>query len=357
MTQTLTRSTLLALAGGLLLTACSKDEAPAAPAAPAAAPADALLTLAPETVRDDVTLDGMLEATNKATLTAQTSGRVVKIHYDVDDYVPAGAVVMEIAASEQGARASQASAALAAAEASLREADANFRRAEQLVTQQLISQADYDRVKANFEAAQARVASARAAEEEARVQVGYTKVRAPYNGIVTARHIEVGELATPGKPLVSGLSLEKVRVTTQVPQTFIDAVREQKKLELVLQDGKTVEASNVVVFPYADEDSHSFKVRADLSPAVSGEIYPGMFVKVRLAVGERQALRVPAAALVERNELSAVYVQAGDGSLQLRQVRTGRRDNGVVELLSGVKAGEQVWKDAAAAAARANTGS
>lgn len=335
-----------------LLAACGADTpAPPATVTPFIPDPKLFLSVAATSVRDTITLDGTLEATNKATLTAQTTGRVVKINYDVDDYVPAGAVVMELAGSEQGARAARAGAGLAEAQAALHEAETNFQRAGQLVKQQLISQADYDRVQANFEAAKARVSSAAAGQSEAQTQYGYTKVRAPYNGIVTARHIEVGELATPGRALISGLSLEKVRVTTHVPQKFIDKVREQKKLQLVLQDGTTIEATNVVVFPFADEDSHSFKVRADLAPNVSGEIYPGMFVKVRLTIGENPAIRVPLAALIERNEITGVYVRHTDGTPELRQVRVGRRENGAVELLAGLAAGEVIWLDAKTAVA------
>lgn len=340
----------------LLLAACSPETPPPAATAPFTPDPALYVTVAPATVTDTVTLDGLLEATNKATLTAQTTGRVVKIHYDVDDYVPAGAVVMEIAATEQGARASRAAASLAEAQAALAEAKANHDRAGKLVGDRLISQADYDRVKANYEAAQARVAQASAGAQEAQAEVGYTKVRAPYNGIVTARHIEVGELATPGKPLISGLSLGEVRVTTLVPQVFIDQVRAQKKLELVLPDGNTVAATNVTVFPWADEASHAFRVRADLATDVSGGIYPGMYVKVRLATGERQAVLLPEAALVERHELSAVYVRRADGTPELRQVRTGRRGNGSVEVLAGLATGEHVWRDARAAVTLAAAG-
>ncbi|MFP4160571.1 MAG: efflux RND transporter periplasmic adaptor subunit [Ectothiorhodospira sp.] len=294
-------------------------------------------------------LNGQVEAVNQATVSAQTSGRVTEVLYDVDDYVESGDLLLRLRDTEQQARLEQAEGALREARARFEEARAEYLRVMGIFERQLISRSEMDRATAALESSQARLESARAALEEAREQLEYTRVRAPYAGIVTERHVEEGETVNPGQPLMSGLSLETLRVVAQVPQRLINDVRAHEQARILLQDGRSLEAAALTFFPYADPRSATFRVRVRLPEEVPG-LFPGMLVKVAFRVDEAQYLVVPASAVVQRSELSAVYVVEEDGEIRLRQVRPGRRMNGGdVEILAGLEPGERVALDPVAA--------
>ncbi|WP_146908442.1 efflux RND transporter periplasmic adaptor subunit [Arenimonas daejeonensis] len=259
----------------LLIGACAA-EAPA----PATAPPVAFETLVVE-ARDHArerSWDGVVEAVNQATLSAQTRGRVLELPFDVNDYVEAGQVVVRFTDVEQVSAQRRASAALNAAQADYIEAESSYRRTEELVKQQLLSRASLDQARARRDAARAALDSARAGVSEAGEQVDYTVIRAPYSGILTQRHVEVGESVQPGQPLVSGLSLQQLRVNVEVPQSDVATIREHGQATVVLPGGGRVEAAQVIVFPYADPATHSFKVRVELPEAETG-LQPGATVK------------------------------------------------------------------------------
>jgi len=270
----------------------------------------------------------------------------------VDDYVTADSVVMELDNDEQRARLEQARGRQSEAAAAVEEAQKNFSRVEQLVKNNTLSQADYDKSKSALDRARAQLEQALAAVTQAQQQLDYTLIRAPYTGIVTTRFVETGELAQPGTPLIAGLSLERIRVTATIPQQYVERVRQQKTLSVLLDDDFRVTSKAVTVFPYADEKNHSFRIRAELDPEVTG-IYPGMFVKVEVVTGQREALLVPRSSLLSRGELQAVYVLDDQDRIWLRQVRTGHAHDDGVEILSGLEAGERIAADAREAMQRA----
>lgn len=287
------------------------------------------------TVVQERWLDGKVEAVSEATITAQTSGQIVEIAYDVGDSVPQGAVVIRLRGREQRARVDEALARFTRAEA-------DFERIQDIFEQKLVSQAEFDRAKAEFQAA-------RAALEQAQEQAGYTAVRAPYPGVVTHRHVEVGDVAQVGQPLVSGVSLEQLRVAVDVPERLIDAVRREGRARVALgAGGADVAVQEMTVFPYADPASNTIRVRLRLPEGLERDgqpLVPGMLVKVGFALGTRERLTVPSVAVVYRGELTGVYVVRDDGTVVLRQVRLGRADRdgeGLVEVLAGLEAGEQV---------------
>ncbi len=286
--------------------------------------------------------DGTVEAVHQATVSAQTGGRIAELNYDVDDYVEQGSVLVRFTDAEQQAAMRQAEAQLAEARARNTEAEEEYRRAQNLQERGLGSQRDLDRALAGRDSAKARVASAESAVAAARQRLDYTTVKAPYAGIVTARHVEMGETVTPGQRLLSGLSLERLRVAVDLPQSVAIEVRKNPVAAVITSEGR-VAPSNITLFPVADPVTNTFRARLDLPEGQFG-LYPGMFVKVVFAIGEAERLLVPAEAVLHRSEVTAVYVIT-DSGVRLRQVRTGQHFGGRVEILSGVAAGETVALD------------
>ncbi len=298
----------------------------------------------------EAVLEGEVEAVSQATVTAQTGGEVREILFDVDDYVEKGSVLLRMRDREQRARVEQAEARLAEAEARLAEARAEHERVRRIFERKLVARSAMDRAEAALRAAEARAEQARAALAEAREQLEHTVVRAPYSGWVTERHIEVGEIAAPGRPLLTGVSLERLRVVTHVPQRHLAAVRREMAARVLLDDGRALAAERITVYPQADSLSHSFKVRAYLPEGTPG-LFPGMLVKVAFPLERVERPVVPARAVLRRSEVTAVYVQAGDGRLQLRQIRAGALlDDGRRVVLAGLRPGERVAADPVAAA-------
>ena len=286
--------------------------------------------------------DGRIAAVNQATVSAQTSGRIAELPFDVNDYVAAGDIVMRFTDVEQKAALSRAQAAVQEAVARLAEATQEFDRFSRMIENNSVSRQQFDQSRANRDAAQARLDAARSGVETATEQLEYTVVRAPYAGIVSKRHVELGELVSPGQPLISGLSLQSLRVNVDVPQSMFDAVRTIGKAFAYVDDER-IEAESLTFFPVADAAANTFRVRVYL-PDGAATLYPGMFIKVGFVVGESQRLLIPAAAVMRRSELSGVYVVDGD-DIALRQVRLGRKYGTSVEVLAGLSEGESVATD------------
>jgi RND family efflux transporter MFP subunit len=287
-------------------------------------------------------LDGRVEAVNKATVSAQTSGRIAELPFDVNDFVDAGEVVMRFTDTEQRAALDGAQATLAEARARLANAETEFQRAETMIANNTISRSRFDQARAERDSARARLDAAVAGVEAAREQLEYTVVRAPYAGIVSERHVELGELVSPGQPLISGLSLQSLRVNVDVPQSLFHEVRTIAKAA-AYANGERIEAESLTFFPVADDAANTFRVRVNL-PDGAITLYPGMFIKVGFIVGESERLLVPVEAVIRRSELSGVYVVDGE-TVSLRQVRLGRRYGESIEVLAGLNDGESVATD------------
>lgn len=292
--------------------------------------------------------DAVVEAVNRSTVSAQTSGRVSEILADVNDTVEKGDIIVRLVDIEQRAALERAQASLEEAEARAREARAEFGRVKQVYDQKLVSRSQLDSARANLNAAEARFAGARAELQRAGEQLEYTRVTAPYAGIVLARHVDIGETVQPGAPLMTGVSLEALRVVAEIPQQLIAAVREHQSARIVLDTGTEIAVERLTFFPYATESSGAFKVRAYLPENISS-LFPGMFVKAAFVTGDTRKLLVPRASVVRRSELTAVYVVGAEGRISLRQVRVGSTNNGDVEVLAGLEPGESVALDPIAA--------
>jgi RND family efflux transporter MFP subunit len=329
---------VLAAAGG-----CGKEQPAAPPARPAA------LETAKVEMRDvelTYTAEAVVEAVRQSTVAAQIAGRIVELRFDVGDYVKKGEVIARIdeRAASQAVAASEAQ--VRQAEAALRNARAEFERSRQLVAQKFLSQAALERAEAEYKAAQARVSALLAGAGQAQTERSFATIVAPYSGVVSARHVELGEMASPGKPLLTGFDPGTLRVTATVPQAQLPAIQAGAKARVEVPSSATwVEATQLTVIPTADPRTHTTQVRLGLPPGVRG-IYPGIYARAHFVTGRAAALLVPRAAVLRRSELTAVYVvDDADGAArpQLRQIRLGSAgDEHAVEVLAGLRAGERV---------------
>jgi RND family efflux transporter MFP subunit len=293
-------------------------------------------------------LDGVVEAVNRSTVSAQTTGRVKEILVDVNDYVEKGATIIRLSDTEQRANVNQAEAALREAQARFNEAQAEYNRIKEIYAKNLIAKASLDAATATLNAAKARLEAAQAGVTQAREQFDYTVINAPYSGIVLERHVQIGESVQPGQPLMTGFSLEELRVVANVPQRLIVPVHQHSQARIILPNGQdSIAAERLTFFPYADPQSNVFKVRLYL-PKRTPSLYPGMFVKTAFTVGQESRLVVPRQALAYRSEVTGVYV-VKDEQLSLRQVRLGSRVGDDIEILAGLDPGEWVAMDPIAA--------
>jgi len=303
--------------------------------------------------------DATIEATKRATISSETSGRVSEINVDVDDIVKKGTVVMRITDAKYRAQLSGVEANVSEAEAQYYVALSEFNRIKDVYNKKLVSKSQYDQAEAQLKATQQRHSAAKAKFNEVLEQLAYTVVRAPYTGVVIERHVEVGEMANVGQPLMTGFSFSQLRAVTHIPQSSVSAIRSANHANIVFNkpvvDNSVPAATahlpttqltstEITVYPEADPNAHTFKVRVVL-PMVPHGIYPGQSVKLQFNTGEVRKLRLPAATVVHRSELTAVYV-VNDSEVSLRQVRTGYHyDDGSIEILAGLEEGETIAMD------------
>ena len=323
----------------------------ATPAEDAPTPGLATFRVESAPVPEERLLDGTVEAVNQSTVSAQTAGRIDSIHFDVNDRVAAGTVMLRIRSTEQVAGLTQAQAAVKEATAREAEAQQRYQRINDMYQRRVVARATFDEASAARDAAVARASAARAGLDAAREGVAYTEVRAPYSWVVTQKFVQLGELVAPGTPLMAGASLDALRVVAEVPQSVVEQVRKVHQA-VVYVDGKRIESTGLTLFPSAQPQTSTFRLRIDMPKGVQG-LAPGMFVKVGLVTGAADLLLVPRAAVVERSEMRAVYVVAPDGRVSLRQVRLGHVRGDQIEILAGLVADDTIARDPAAAAARA----
>lgn len=303
-------------------------------AAPLAVRAQALPTVVVQPHPVDLTFpaEALVEAVNQATVAAQVSGRVVEVRVDAGQSVRKGELLMRIDARE-------AAEAAAGATAQLVNARANYERLKNLRQQNFISAAALDKAKADFEAAQA-------ASGQAGVGLGHATVTAPIAGVVAQRQTELGEMAAPGKPLLTLYDPAGLRVTASVPQYMLPRMRGVTRAKVEFPElGRWVDATSVALLPVADAATHVSQVRVGLPAEAGANLLPGSFARVHFVIGRASKFTVPKAAVLRRGEVAAVYVQGADGRLALRQLRLGEEFGGEIEVLAGLAAGERVALD------------
>ena len=299
---------------------------------------------------------GTVKAVQNAQVSAQTIGNVLRVNVREGDRVSAGQVLAVIDDSQtkaglERAAAGQSSAAQAAvaAKAEFALAESTLKRYEVLRDRNSVSAHEFEEVQAHYEAAKARrdmasagIAGADAALVQARTAQSYTQVRAPFAGVVTAKLVEAGNLASPGLPLFSLEDASAFRLEVTVDESNMGAVKLGANTPVLIDalGGAELSARVVQVLPSADPNSRSFLVKLQL-PKIDG-IRSGLFGRARFSAGVRQGYSVPQAAIIRRGSMEAVYAIGSDQIASLRYLTLGRELSGNYEVLSGLEAGDRI---------------
>lgn len=298
-----------------------------------------------QNLKKEYLLDAVVEAANHSTVSAETSGRITEINFDIGDKVTAGSVLVRVTKAQQQSQLAAAQATESEAQARLKQAEDEYQRVKDVFEKKLVAKSALDKATADLKAAKQRLKAASANVKQAQEKVQYTTVKAPYSGIVVNRHVDLGEMVAPGKPIMTGLSLKSLRLVSHIPQSLINKVRSTKKARFVFPqlDNREVTSKDIRISPQAEVPSYSFLTRAYL-PQNTKDLYPGMLAKMVIDVGDRKGLLIPEQALVRRGELTAVYVVNAD-RVVLRKVRIGRKHGTQVEIHAGIEEGEKVALD------------
>ncbi len=275
---------------------------------------------------------GTVRAKLQATLEARLSGRIDKLPVALGQAVKAGDLLAHLDAPELAAR-------LEPAAATAEEARRDWERVSGLLERQAATRADSDAADARYRRAKGEVA-------EARAMIGYTEVLAPFDAVVTRKWVEVGDQATPGKPLISLEDPSALELEADVPEGIGSAIHPGARLTCRVE-GVAGDLAGTVgeIAPAADPASRTLRVKLRL-PQQAG-LKSGQFARLAVPIGESRSLRVPASAVVLRGQLEIVFAVA-DRRAQMRLVKTGARVGDEVEVLSGLVAGDRVATDGAA---------
>jgi len=344
-------ATLLA-ASGVMIAGCHGGQSAATPAT--------VQTMQARVVESNeqqvpVTLQstGTVHARETAVLSAQVMGRIRQVMVREGDSVRAGQTLVLLDDAALRAQVEQAQAGVKAAQNAQAAAQTNsalaastLGRYKQLESEKSVSPQEMDEVSrraegaaASVDAMRAQTEAARAQESGARAMMNYTRLAAPFAGVVTSRMADPGTMAAPGVPLLQVDQAGPLQLDAPVDESVIGAIRKGMKLTVEV-NGVASTASIAQIVPAADPSSHSFLVKIDLPS--STQTRAGMYGTAEFANGTRQAILIPRSAVVARGSLNCVYVLDSQGIAQLRSITLGGEQGTLVEVLSGVSSGEKL---------------
>lgn len=269
---------------------------------------------------------GTVRSVLRTTLEAKVAGRIGKMLVTPGQPVKAGELLAELDAQEIQARLDQANA-------QMEQSDRELERYTALIEKNAATRQEYDAVVA-------RQRVNKAAASEARTMLGYSKILAPFTGVVTRKLADVGDLAAPGKALLEMEDPAQLRLEADVSEALIDRIKIGQTLRVSVTSGHpALECAVSEIAPAADPASRTFRVKLDLPPGAG--LRAGQFGRVAVPLGEVAALRVPTSAIVVRGQMETVFVSL-DNTAQLRLVRSGKQLGKETEIIAGLSAGEKI---------------
>jgi len=310
-----------------------------------------VLTVAPQSAAAAFELEGVVQAVRQATLSAQVGGNVIGMPVKAGDRLKAGQLVARLDARDALAALQRSDAGVVQTDGVLRNARQAADRARELRRQGFISQAALDAAETDLSTAQAGAEQARAAQRQSALAQAFATLTAPFDALVLATHVEAGDLALPGRAVVTLYAPGALRVVVQVPASRAAAARAAQRVSVRLPDGSQARPAQQTFLPSTDPVSQTVELRLDLDTRNASGLVPGQALAVQFeggaaAANAPSARWLPGSAVLQRGELTAVYVVQGD-AFALRSVRTGAAAaDGRIPVWAGIQPGERIAADA-----------
>jgi RND family efflux transporter MFP subunit len=343
----------LMAAAALGLTSCSIERQAEVPSKETVRNAS-VLAVKQATIPDVLEAVGTVRAAQTSDLASQMMGNIVEIRVHEGDRVYRGQVLAVIDDSQPRAAVDRATAAelaarqqLVAADSDLALAESTLKRCQYLYKQKVVSEQEFDEVNARHQAtlarrdiAQAGQAQARAVLSQATTSLDYTRIRAPFNGIVTHKKADPGTLASPGMPIFTVEDMRRYRLEVAVNESDLWCARLGGHVSVAIEAlGNAELKGNVVqIVPAADPASRAFLVKIELP--TDTRLRSGLFGRAQFSRGKQLALLIPRSAVVERGQLQGVFVLDQDKVASLRYVTLGKPSGSEIQVLSGLQSGE-----------------
>jgi RND family efflux transporter MFP subunit len=315
-------------------------------------------TIAASEVNEYFETAGTLKAQSVSEVASRVMGTVTSLKVKQGDRVKTGDVLLELDSKDlmeryKGAQAGydEAIRSLESAKEKKLLAQTTYARYKTLAQQNAVAQQQVDEIESQkkvadseFERASAAAARANSNLEEAKVTLGYAKVTAPTDGVVTTRNIEVGSMAQPGVPLITVEDTSQFRVDINIDERLAGLVKVDMPVDVEIDAiGAGIQGRASEVVPSVDPTSRTFLVKVAVPSRE--RLYTGLHGRVRILTGTKKALLVPEKAVVRKGQLTGVYVVGADNMVSYRLVRTGKRYGDNVEVLSGLSTGEKMITD------------
>lgn len=289
----------------------------------------------------EITVAGSVTSRETAKIASRVSGNVIELRVDAGDSVTKGQVLLTIDAKEVADRERQAAAALDSANAELARAKNDLERFKALYEKESLAKKDYDDAVARYETAVAAERRAAAALEEARTQLSYTAVTAPFDGVVSSREVNLGDMAEPGRTLLTICKPGTLEMVAAVGEQYTAFLHIGTPVTVAVPSLSLKENSTIrEIVPLRDEKTRTITVKAPISdhPGLGPGVYGTLTFKTRSS----ETVAIPAHAVQIVGQLETVRV-VENGKVRIRHVKTGRTlENGNIEILSGINDGEEI---------------
>ncbi len=290
-----------------------------------------------------MTISGKIQAKNFANISSRTMGYVTKVNVEVGDRVRAGQVLATINNADMQAKLAQAEAGISEAKAGLDNLEKDFARIQSLYQKKSATQKELDDITANRDMMKAKLRQAQEAKNEVSTMLSYSKVKAPFNGIVTEKQVHVGDLASPGSLLFAMESDEGFQAEAMVPESQITSISKGDKVSVVLKSsGQKI---NGTIGEYSSSSLNTggqylIKINLDKKEVKNIKLYSGMYVNVLVTNKNENnsegKITVNKNAIVRQGQLTGLYTLSDNNTAILRWVRLGKTYGDQVEVLSGL---------------------